>query len=360
VRATFPYAGLAAEQVWKTAVGAVSPAAIDPQGRVGFTIPRNARIASAGSCFARRVAAGLRAAGYTYFVTEPGPDGADAGRLVRHHDGTYSARYGEIYTTLQLAQLAQRCVGTFVPDEPAWVRGGRYHDPFRPRVEPDGFSSPEALETDRAAHLAAVRRLLTESDVFIFTLGLTEVWCSRNDGSAFPLCPGAGIGTFDPDRYEYRNLSVAENVRYLEQFLEIAWSLNPGLRIILTVSPIPLVATIEPHHVIQSTVYSKSVLRVAAETIRSASPAVEYFAAYEMVASGYDGEDHFTADRRDVREETVARVMDSFIRAFGTPDALPTIELTLDLVAANTAPVPGHDPCDEVFAEQFVSVRDCP
>jgi len=362
VGSSFPYAGLPREQVWKHAVSALPAGSIDPQGRARFTIARNLRIASAGSCFARRVAAGLRSAGYDYFVTETGPADASPSWRDAHHYGTYSARYGDIYTTLHLLQLAQRALGTFVPDEPAWERAGRYHDPFRPRIEPDGFASREALDADRRAHLDAVRRLLSESDIFIFTLGLTEVWCSRSDGSAFPLCPGAGIGTFSDDRYVFRNLSVDDNVRYLEEFLALAWSLNPRLRIVLTVSPVPLVATLEPHHVVQSTVYSKSVLRVAAETLRSKYPAVDYFAAYEMVAFGFDGADHFTDDRRDVRDDVVDRVIRSFIAAFtgGDTSVLPRIELALGDVAAHAHPIPGYDPCDDVFADGFITVQEAP
>jgi hypothetical protein len=341
--AKFPYAGLPAQQLWKRAVTDVPRDAVDPQGGVArFTIDRTTRIASAGSCFAQRIAERLLANGYTYFVTEPGSG--------------YSARYGDIYTPLQLKQLVERAMGTFEPAEPLWTKNGRWYDPFRPRVEENGFASPEELEAARIVHFAAVRRMLTESDVFVFTLGLTETWCSRADGAAFPLCPGAGIGTFDDAKYEFRNLTVDENVRYLEEFLALAWSFNPALQIILTVSPVPLVATMEPAHVIQSSTYSKSVLRVAAETVRRAHPRVEYFASYEICATGYDGEDHYGDDRRDVNDAAVDRVMRSFFRAFAPSVRadLPVIALSLGAVArAAAAPAP-RDPCDEQYLARLI------
>lgn len=356
----FPYAGLPAHQIWKRAVSSVAPATIDPQAGARFTFDRTARIASAGSCFAQRIAEALQLAGYTYFVTEPGP--------VERNFGRYSARYGDIYTTVHLQQLAERAIGRFVPDEAPWAVSSGYVDPLRPRVEPGGFATVAELEADRDRHLTAFRRLLRESEVFIFTLGLTEGWFTASDGSALPLCPGTGgIGTFDEQRYVFRNLSVDENVAALEAFLAIAWELNPGLRVILTVSPVPLAATMEPQHVIASTVYSKSVLRVAAETIRSRHPAVDYFASYEMVGTAFDGTDHYEADRREVSASGVERVMQSFFRHFTADGARPvapyapaghgtTIELSLDAVARVAAlPRSPNDPCDEGYLANVIA-----
>jgi hypothetical protein len=348
----FPYAGLPKHQIWKRAVSDVDPDSIDPQIRGRFAFSKSSRVSSAGSCFAVRLADGLRQNGYSYFVAEDGPPD--------RHFGRYSARYGDIYTTLQLAQLAQRCVGTFGPREPAWLSMGRYHDPLRPRVEPLGFAGVDELEADRAAHLAATRRVFTESDVFIFTLGLTETWTSREDGAAFPLCPGAGIGVFDDERYAFRNLTVDENVAALETFLDIAWSLNPKLRILLTVSPVPLTATMEPRHVIASTMYSKSVLRVAAETLRARYELVDYFASYEIVTAGYARGASFGADGREVLDCAVERVMRSFFAAYGEAQpaapALPVMNLSMSAIAAAAAaPRSPNDPCDEAYLAGFIS-----
>ena len=107
----------------------------------------------------------------------------------------FTARYGNIYTTLQLLQLIDRAYGRFVPAEAAWHDAdGALVDPFRPTVQPGGFASSEELETDRARHLACVREAFETLDVFVFTLGLTEAWLSSRDGAAFPLCPGGGGG----------------------------------------------------------------------------------------------------------------------------------------------------------------------
>ena len=53
--------------------------------------------------------------------------------------------------------------------------------------------------------------------------------------------------------------------------------LNPGVRVLLTVSPVPLIATYEPRHVLVSTTYSKSVLRVAAEQVMRRHDWVDFY-----------------------------------------------------------------------------------
>ncbi len=350
-RFRFPYAGLPARQQWKRAVAGVARGAIDPGGGARFRLAPSTRIASAGSCFAERIAERLEASSYTYVRTE--------------RPSRYSARYGEVYTTLQLAQLAERAVGLFAPVEPAWHAGGRVFDPFRPRVEPDGYADEAAMLADRERHLASVRALFATADVFIVTLGLTETWVSRADGAAFPLCPGAGVGRFDAEAYAFRNVDVDENVAALERFRDILRSVNPDARLILTVSPVPLAATYEDRHIIQAVVYSKSVLRVAAETMRRRYDDVEYFAAYEIAATGFDGDDHYGDDRRDVTAATVDRIMTSFFATFGAEGArepigdataLPEVPFSLDLVVAGSGGGSGgaDDPCLDGYLERFI------
>jgi hypothetical protein len=313
----------------------------DPQSDGRFRLTRSDRIASAGSCFAQRITDGLRNSGYRYLVTEPGSS------------ESYSARYGEIYSTLQLLQIAQAAIGAFVPAEQPWPSDdGRWLDPFRPRIQPGGFDSPQAVLDERKRHLAAVKRLLEETDIFVFTAGLTETWCSRSDGAAFPVCPGTGVGTYDPERYEFRNLGVEENTANLDAFLNIAWSLNPALRVIFTVSPVPLAATMEARHVVQSTTWSKSVLRVAVEEMRRRYEAVDYFAAYEIVLGARPS--GFENDGRTVTPAAVNTVVASFFRHFGEPLIAAELETSRPRAAVE------HDVCDDTFLENFLEEQRKP
>ena len=102
--------------------------------------------------------------------------------------GLFPARFGNIYTARQLLQLFERAYGICDPADKFWTtKGGRFIDPFRPRVQTGGFPTAESLLGDRNRHFRAVRDMFEQSDIFVFTLGLTEAWASKSDGMIFPL-----------------------------------------------------------------------------------------------------------------------------------------------------------------------------
>jgi len=95
----------------------------------------------------------------------------------------------------------------------------------------------------------------------------------------------------------------------LGEFIGDVRRINPGLRIVLTVSPVPLVATATAGHVLPATIYSKSVLRVAAEEVVRSHRDMLYFPAYEIVTGPQAPEAFYEKDRRNVSKEAVDTVM---------------------------------------------------
>jgi len=87
----------------------------------------------------------------------------------------------------------------------------------------------------------------------------------------------------DPAAHEFVNFGVAEIVADMQLFVEKLLGVNPRAKMILTVSPVPLIATYEDRHVLVSNTYSKSVLRVAAEEISKRNPMCDYFPSYEII-----------------------------------------------------------------------------
>ena len=116
-------------------------------------------------------------------------------------------------------------------------------------------------------HLKACLRAFSEADVFFFTLGLTEAWVSKQDGAVFPACPGTVAGNMTLKKHKFINFSAWEISSDLRQFVDELRLFKPDVRIILSVSPVPYVATATDRHVLPASIYSKSVLRVAAETV---------------------------------------------------------------------------------------------
>ncbi|MBK0400857.1 GSCFA domain-containing protein [Limibaculum sp. M0105] len=316
-----PYVGLPPHQFWRKAVSEPPLDAIDPVVDAPFTIARTDRLGSAGSCFAQHIARTLQRSGYNYFVPEAAPEGITDAEAAQKNYGVFSARYGNIYTARQLVQLFDRAHGRFDPADRAWLRpDGRYADPFRPQIEPDGFATEDAVEEARAAHLAAVRTLFADVDVFVFTLGLTEAWEATADGAVFPLAPGVAAGAPDPARYRFVNFTAAEVEADMLGFLDRLREVNPSSRAVITVSPVPLVATYEPRSVITSTCYSKSALRVAAEQICRARPGIAYYPSYELITGQFTRGAYFEDDLRNVTPDGVAHAMRLFVQYYGEPE----------------------------------------
>lgn len=308
-----PYANLGDRQFWRRSISNVERRDVDPVADPRFRIERTAKVATSGSCFAQHISRQLQRIGFNFFVTEDGTDLPEQARRDRQF-GVYSARFGNIYTTAQLHQLFQEAFGARVPAERAWQRAdGAFIDPYRQQVEPEGFRTVEDLLADRAIHLAAVRRMFVECDVLIFTLGLTEGWRSKLDGSVFPLAPGVVAGAFDPDFHEFVNFGVGEAHADLRAFLLAFRAVNPQAKVLLTVSPVPLIATYEPRSVLSSTSYSKSVLRVVAEMARAEFDWVDYFPSFEIITGNHARGAYFDDDLREVNALGVAHVMRCFL-----------------------------------------------
>jgi hypothetical protein len=310
-----PYASLKPYQYWRTAVASVPIYEVDPVGSVPFQINSEDKVASIGSCFARHVSSRLQSAGLNYYVTEAKTPEMNAEEAKRRSFGIYSARYGDVYTARQLIQLFDRAFGELQPTAKAWRRpDGRLVDPFRPMIEPDGYETEEEVENSRAQHLAAVRYLFETLDVLVFTLGLTEAWRLKRDGSLFPVAPGVVAGEWDPSAYEFINFGADEIANDLEQLIRKMASVNPHAKLILTVSPVPLVATYENRHVLVSTTYSKSALRVAADMVCRKNRNALYFPSYEIITSHFSKGDYFAANLRSVTPSGVDHVMRLFLQ----------------------------------------------
>ena len=325
-----PYKTLPPKAFWRRSVAECPASEVDPVGVFDARIDADTKVATAGSCFAQHIARYLKDSGYCYYVVEGGHPILPPKTRANQNYGLFSCRYGNIYTARQLVQLFERAYGRFVPAEDVWQKGPEeFIDPFRPTTQPGGYVSREELLADRAQHLAAVRQMFETLDVFVFTLGLTECWRSTDDGAVFPVCPGVEAGRFDPAKYEFYNQPVEDVIADLAAFRDALHAVNPKAQIILTVSPVPLVATAEEGaHVLSATTYSKSVLRVAAEATRQRFDNVHYFPSYEIITGAFNRGAYYAPDLRNVVEDGVAHVMRLFLaHATGRPEeSLPAGE----------------------------------
>ncbi len=310
------------------------------------------KVVSAGSCFAANLVPHLEKAGLSYLRTETGHPSFARYRNDNFGYSLFSAAYGNIYTTRQLLQLMKRALGTFKPEEDRWHLDGQVFDPFRPALRYPASSDRE-FDLLTAQHLQAALDAFSNADVFVFTLGLTEAWVSASDGAVFPACPGTIVGTYEEDKHVFENFGVSDVSSDLSEFIQLMRQRNPGVRVVLTVSPVPLVATATGGHVVPATTFSKSVLRVAAQEVAGKHDNVVYFPSYEIITSHTAPCSFFEADRRSVSKAGIDQVMSVFLSHCKTDPSLATgpDESTAPSIAALSAALVEAE-CEEAMMDR--------
>jgi len=330
-----PYENLPIESFWRTAIADKKPHQISNTWKPKFKLNKGHKIATAGSCFAQHISKALVNRRYTWVNGEPAPNGLSLEAQQSFNYGTFSFRTGNIYTTALLRQwLEWALTNKSVPDE-VWMNGGRFYDPFRPAIEPDGFYSLEEMQVSRNDTLSAIRDVFMQTRLFIFTLGLTEAWINAEHNYIYPMCPGTVAGKFDAKIHRFKNYTHQQTYRDLRESFRLIKKINPGIKFLLTVSPVPLTATATNKHVLVANTYSKSTLRSVAGEMAATRPDVDYFPSYELITSFPFHGMFFKENLRSVTPEGINFVMNSFFSCLGaTPpknkeiEAAPEISVT--------------------------------
>ncbi len=307
-----PYKNLPETAFWRTAVADKNPLQMRGLWAPKFRINKADKIVTAGSCFAQHIGRALEDRGYHWFNAEPAPSGLPPAQRPAFNYGVFSFRTGNIYTARMLRQWLELAYAVSPPFDEVWEQDGRFFDPLRPMIEPGGFATPEEVRASRTAVLAAIRKAVTEANIFIFTLGLTESWQNTSKNVEYAMCPGTGVGQFDPENHVFVNHKMPDILADLTVAITLMQTQNPELKVLLTVSPVPLTATASGQHALTATSYSKSVLRAVAGQLSAEMGMVDYFPSYEMITNpAYRGM-FFAPNMRTVVEEGVQFVMQNF------------------------------------------------
>jgi len=246
-----------------------------PSFDVPFKLTPGEPIFTVGSCFARHVEAELANRGFEIparaLFRRPEFSNLDSGIINNY--GTPS-----------------------IFNEFAWAFGGREFvtDDHIVEVMPGKFADQHvspSLRPEARDIILARRRAITESyrsavacRTVVMTLGLSEVWFDTKSGYYLNVSPRPSTLKAYPERYELHVLSFEEAYGFLKDALLLLKKHGPqDMRVLLTVSPVPLQVTQRPVDVMVANTYSKSVLRTAAETAVAELPFVSYFPSYESV-----------------------------------------------------------------------------
>jgi tetratricopeptide (TPR) repeat protein len=253
--------------------------AVNLKGEPKF-VDRSTRFFTMGSCFARNLAANLSGSGY-------------------------SAHHMEISEYINTT-FANRVFVDYLSDveiDPA----------TRERIVellPPGWSKDNTLQ------------IIKNSGVFILTLGVAPAFFDRATGK-FVLPRPSGLNSRAlAENYQFRTTSVQENVDNVLYLIAFIRKLSPDIRIVVTVSPVPLLASFEFESAVQADCLSKSTMRLVAHEVVNASNIqnIMYWPAFEIFRwAGSNAGNYYAADDGaawHVSEEKVSGTIAAFVDMF--------------------------------------------
>lgn len=238
-----------------------------------------------GSCFANNISRYLNSIGYNV--------------ATRRDAIAYVSRMGDgIVNTYAIRQQFEWAWENRTPQVELW------HDY---KAAEFGYDEGVRLRT---------RELFDMGDLFIITLGLSEVWYDEVTGEVFWRAVPAD--KYDPSRHKFRMIDQAESLANITAIYRLIRRHRPGARIVFTVSPIPLMATFRAKACIVASAVSKAILRSAMDEFMAGAGAGDrdlfYFPAYEVITGSLH--EPFTLDLRHPMLHTILFNMKVFERYF--------------------------------------------
>jgi hypothetical protein len=274
-----------------------------PEFKPSFSIEPGASIFTIGSCFARNIEEALQPLNFNLptmaFSTPESEWGARPnGLLNEFNPGTISQR------------ILYAREGRHFPEETVVPAENLYADLML--LGGKNVTRERALE--RRNEIFDVYTNLQKKPYVIITLGFIEAWFDNLTRLFINRMPPPSFAAGDPKRFSFRVLDVAESLALLEP--AIGALCDNGSKVVLTVSPVPIMSTFSTSDCVTANEYSKSVLRVCAELLCKRFSNVDYFPGYEIVRSG--GLASYKNDNIHVKNELVAKITALMIRRYST------------------------------------------
>jgi len=253
--------------------------AVNLNGENGF-IHKGTRFFTMGSCFARNLSRCLNSSGYASHHME----------IAEHINTTFANRvFVEWLANAGLPQaISERIVELLPPD----------------------WSKERTLQVIR------------DSDAFILTLGVAPAFFDRLTGNFVLPRPSALNSRALAEKYLCRTTSVQENVENVLQVLQFVRTLAPAIKVIVTVSPVPMRASFEYESAVQADCLSKSTMRLVAHEVVNNSNISDifYWPSFEILRwAGSNSSNYFAADDGSawhVSEDKVAGTIQAFVEMF--------------------------------------------
>lgn len=152
--------------------------------------------------------------------------------------------------------------------------------------------------------------------VVIITLGLSEVWYDRETGQVLNFAPLREMWSAFPGRFQFLVATCGETLRELNAITTIlSRHCADDFQIVVTVSPIPLLATFRETDIVVANAASKAILRAAVDQWSNEHANVHYFPSYEMILNS-SSKGMWLDDFRHCTIDSIKRVMEIFLTEF--------------------------------------------
>jgi len=246
-----------------------------PSHTASFEIKQNDKIFTLGSCFARNI----------------------ENHMVNHGFDVIPLRINsQIPKKFALDQLRNMYSPISILDGLKWAlspdqmpdpqecliecKGDEWFDPML--HPPRSGNLDEVIETNKLVRDNMA--LISQCRIIVITLGLIECIFDKKTGRYLNSITPDMIQSKNYARYEIHVMELSEVLSSLEEIYDLlAGNLASDFKIILSVSPVPLKNTFRDMDVITANMYSKSLLRTAAEIFSSNHTNIDYLPIYESV-----------------------------------------------------------------------------
>lgn len=215
-------------------------------------------------------------------------------------------------------ELSFACGASQFPED-AYLASAAGDDRFvDPSIRESGALSKEEVQARRHSVTEYFRKAFS-ADVVVVTLGLTETWVDQFTSLRLAEAPNRRLLTEHPSRFRFERLNYADTLNSLLGIHNMLLQFGkPGVKVIATVSPVPLTRTFTGQDVIVANTASKTLLRSAVEAWVERCEEVDYFPSYEA-ATVSDARFVWEADRRTVRDTAVETIVSTFMQRYFEP-----------------------------------------
>ena len=276
-----------------------------------FRLRQEDKFYAIGSCFARGIEHALTQRGVA--VESAAPEFAKLQPVNKEVTGLGFTNKYNTFSILNELRWALDPEAAFPVESIVQVTESTWFDPHTtPTLELADFE--ETL--NRRALMQTVAKRVAHCRAVIITLGLVEVWRDCQADVYTNATPARPVLKTHPQRYEFHLTSFAQNWANLEAIYALLTHYgHPDVRIVVTVSPVPLMNTFSPMDIVVANTWAKSLLRAVAQEWATAHPNVEYFPSYEIVQSSNRAA-VWERDLRHVKGAGAQHIMELFLRNY--------------------------------------------